>query len=86
MHDNSTALAHTFPRLLSRDELHALLRPGMRPTSFFNWLWKATRLHQFPRPLVIAGRTVAWREDEVGAWIESRPRSSRENGPRRQAA
>ena len=29
----------------------------------------------FPRPVRIGKRTVAWRSDEIAAWIDSRPRA-----------
>jgi predicted DNA-binding transcriptional regulator AlpA len=85
--DNRTPVVTTsapspLPRLLSREELHLRLRPNLKSQSFLNWLWKATHRHGFPRPLLLAGRSVAWREDEVRDWVESRPRSNRQNGPR----
>lgn len=82
----TTSAPTPLPRLLSREELHACLRPRLLAQSFVNWLWKATHRHGFPRPLLLAGRSVAWREDEVRAWVESRPRSHRDNGPRRTQA
>ena len=41
---------------------------------------KKSALHElinagdFPRPVKLGSRSVAWRSDEVQAWIESRPR------------
>ncbi len=31
---------------------------------------------EFPKALKIGPRAVRWREDEIRAWIESRPRST----------
>jgi hypothetical protein len=70
--------APPLPRLLSRVELHALIGRGQRAGSFTNWLYRATRLHGFPRPVLMGARAVAWREDEVRAWLESRPRGGGE--------
>ena len=30
----------------------------------------------FPRPLQVGAKAVRWRESEVAAWLESRPRST----------
>ena len=35
---------------------------------------------EFPPPVHIGPRAVAWREDEVWAWVESRPRAVRPRG------
>ena len=35
-------------------------------------LYSAMDLHDFPRPVKIGLRSVAWIEDEVDAWIRSR--------------
>lgn len=32
----------------------------------------------FPKPLKLSARSVAWREDEIQKWIESRPVSGGE--------
>lgn len=72
----------TIPRLLRREQLHELLGRGQKRGSFSNWLARATAERGFPRPIVIAGRSVAWREDEVAAWVDSRPRSDASRSPR----
>lgn len=36
---------------------------------------------QFPRPRKLSERASAWREDEVRAWIESRPFAERPVAP-----
>jgi prophage regulatory protein len=40
-------------------------------------IYRLARKGQFPRPrkLTAGGRSSAWREDEVQAWIDSRPAS-----------
>ena len=37
-------------------------------------LWGMMRRGEFPKALRIGQQKVAWREDEVRQWIESRPR------------
>ena len=37
---------------------------------------------KFPQPLRIGARAVAWREDEIEAWIRQRPRSGSERPKR----
>ena len=37
-------------------------------------LWKWMRSGRFPRALRIGEQKLAWREDEIRAWIDSRPR------------
>jgi predicted DNA-binding transcriptional regulator AlpA len=68
--------------LLSREQLRAAIGRGQKTGSFNNWLARATRERRFPRPLVIAGRSVAWRQDEVQAWIDAQPRSDASRSPR----
>ena len=38
-------------------------------------LWKKVREGEFPKPLNIGNGRIAWRSDEIDAWIESRPRA-----------
>ena len=58
------------PRLMSRAEVERLT--GLSTSS----LYRAMREGEFPEPLRIGRRAVRWRADEVGAWIEGRPRAS----------
>ena len=37
-------------------------------------LWRLERKGKFPQRINISSNRVGWYEDEVGAWIESRPR------------
>jgi prophage regulatory protein len=39
-------------------------------------LWRLVRSGEFPAPVKVGARRVAWRESEVRAWIESRERAS----------
>ena len=34
-------------------------------------IYKKIRSEEFPRPLVIAKRLVAWRQSEINSWIKS---------------
>jgi len=62
------------PKLLKLPEVTA--RTGLpRPS-----VYRGMRDGQFPRPVKIGVRSVAWVESEVDAWIESRIRESRKNG------
>ena len=38
-------------------------------------IYRATANGGFPRPLKLTAQTVAWRESEINAWIDSRPRA-----------
>ena len=58
------------PRLLKRREVEKATRLS-RAT-----LYRLMSSGKFPRPVCLGARSVAWREDEVAAWIESRPASN----------
>ena len=60
-------------RLLSQAEVCAKL--GIDPSTLWSWY----KSGHFPAPIVLGPgdgirTTIRWREDEVDAWIESRPR------------
>ena len=56
-------------RLLTKKQLQEII-----PLSH-STIWEMTRRGEFPRAIKICGSNrVAYREDEVRAWIESRPR------------
>ena len=40
-----------------------------------SWIYDAIEHGDFPKPVRVGVRAVAWHEDEVVAWIESRPRA-----------
>ncbi|MEE8502675.1 MAG: AlpA family phage regulatory protein [Kiloniellales bacterium] len=66
MHDNQL---YELPcRLLTRKQLLEIV-PFSYPT-----IWELMRRGAFPKALHIGAQKVAWREDEVRAWIDSRPR------------
>jgi predicted DNA-binding transcriptional regulator AlpA len=54
-------------KLIFRKELCEMLHVSA-PTV---WVW--TVRHNFPKPIVVVGRS-AWYADEVEAWVASRPR------------
>ena len=66
MHDNQ--LDELPCRLLTRKQLLEIV-PFSYPT-----LWGMMRRGAFPKALRIGAQKVAWREDEIREWIESRPR------------
>ena len=41
---------------------------GLRRTT----IYKKLKLEEFPRPVSLGGRSVAWVSDEVDAWIQAR--------------
>ena len=55
-------------RIIRRDEL--LRRVPFSKTTLFQKI----QAGEFPAPLSLGARAVGWREDEVQAWIDSRPR------------
>ena len=55
-------------RLLTRSQLLEIV-PFSYPT-----IWELMRRGEFPKALRIGRQKVAWREDEVREWIDSRPR------------
>lgn len=80
--EHDTCRAHTVPTFLSRKALHARLKPELKPLSFANWLGRAVAKWGFPEPVRFGARGVSWREDEVIAWLDSRPRGGRFDGRR----
>lgn len=58
------------PPLLTRHEVERLT--ALSTSS----LYRAMRQGDFPEPLRIGERSVRWRADEVGAWIDQRPRAA----------
>jgi prophage regulatory protein len=56
-------------RILNAKE--TLSRAGFRARST---LWRKVRHREFPAPVDLGGGRVGWFEDEVVAWMESRPR------------
>ena len=60
----------TTDRLLRLSEV--LARCGLSRSS----LYRMMRDGSFPEPLKVGVRAVRWRESEIEAWLESRPRAS----------
>ncbi len=57
-------------RLLTKKQLLEIV-PFSYPT-----IWGLMRRGAFPKALRIGAQKVAWREDEVRAWVDSRPRQN----------
>jgi prophage regulatory protein len=55
-------------RLLRRFDVEAKIGHGR------SWIYAAMQAGEFPRAVSIGPRSVAWYEDEIDAWIASRPR------------
>jgi len=53
-------------RLLRRPEVEA--RTGLARSTIYDWMSRG----EFPRPVRLGARIVAWRESDVAAWLESR--------------
>lgn len=58
-------------RLLRRTEVTT--RTGLGRTSIYRGIANGS----FPKPVQIGPRSVAWREQDVSAWIESRTEGTR---------
>ena len=43
-------------------------------------IYQMVKDREFPAPVQLGAKSVAWRSDDVAAWIESRPKVSREGG------
>ena len=56
------------PRMLRVAEV--VSRTGLSRTS----LWRRLRAGDFPRPIQLGPNSVGWRDSEIEAWLESRPR------------
>ena len=54
------------PRLLRRPEVEA--RTGLSRSTLYDWMKRG----DFPQPVKLGTRLVAWRESDVTAWLESR--------------
>jgi hypothetical protein len=75
--------ARSLPALLTSSALHQRLHPDLTLGSWRNWLKLAIKKHAFPAGVRVGDRAVLWREDEVLAWLEGRPRGGRFDGRRR---
>ncbi|MGB0733316.1 MAG: helix-turn-helix transcriptional regulator [Pontibacterium sp.] len=53
-------------RLIRRSEVERLT--GLARSTIYARMEQGT----FPRPVSLGGRSVAWRSDEINAWIEER--------------
>ena len=57
---------HTPDRVLRRREVEA--RVGVSRSTLYEWMKQG----EFPLPIKLGKRAVAWRESDVTAWLESR--------------
>lgn len=58
-------------RLLRRHDVET--RTGISRSSIYAWM----KCGDFPQPVKLGTRLVAWRESDINAWLESRkPRAS----------
>ena len=53
-------------RLIRRPEVEA--RTGLSRSTLYDWMKRG----EFPQPVKLGARLVAWREHDVAAWLESR--------------
>lgn len=52
--------------LLRRREVEA--RTGLSRSTLYHWM----KLGEFPQPVKLGARIVAWRESDVAAWLDTR--------------
>ncbi|SDJ15162.1 helix-turn-helix transcriptional regulator [Lutimaribacter saemankumensis] len=52
--------------LLRRHMVEA--RTGLSRSTIYDWMKRG----EFPKPVKLGARLVAWRESEINAWLESR--------------
>jgi prophage regulatory protein len=55
--------------LLRWNQIHPRYQPKSRVQ-----VWRDIRAKKFPAPISLGPRSVAWFEDEILAWLASRPR------------
>jgi prophage regulatory protein len=74
MHPPKSAHAVTLPltRYLRRPEVQRVTGLGQ------DSIYRGGREGWFPRPYKLSERATGWREDEVRAWLESRPETNPE--------
>lgn len=53
-------------KLLRRPDVEA--RTGLSRSTIYDWMKRG----EFPQPVKLGSRLVAWRENDIGDWLESR--------------
>lgn len=53
-------------RILRRPEVES--RTGLSRSTIYDWMKRG----EFPQPVKLGARLVAWRESDVNAWLEAR--------------
>ena len=53
-------------KLLRRPEVE--VRTGLSRSTIYDWMNRG----EFPKPVKLGTRLVAWRESDISAWLESR--------------
>ena len=62
-------------RILTLRELAQRVRPGLNEKVSRTYFWRLVRANQMPAPLRISHNRIGWREEEIEAWLASRPRA-----------
>ncbi|NRP29374.1 MULTISPECIES: AlpA family transcriptional regulator [unclassified Aliiroseovarius] len=57
-------------KLLRRPEVEA--RTGLSRSTLYDWMKRG----EFPQPVKLGTRLVAWRESDIAAWLENRQQRS----------
>lgn len=65
-HHAQWAVSQRVEKLLRRPEVEA--RTGLSRSTIYDWIKRG----EFPQPVKLGTRLVAWRESDVTAWLESR--------------
>lgn len=53
-------------KLIRRPEVET--RTGLSRSTIYDWIKRG----EFPKPVALGARLVAWRESDVNAWLEAR--------------
>ena len=62
---------HPLGRLLRRPDVEKLV--GLKRA----WIYQLMRQEEFPLPVRLGARAVAWRESDISEWIAARPIAER---------
>ena len=62
----------------NKDRLMSCPEVEKRICASHSFIYREMQKGTFPRPLKLSPRAVRWRESEIEAWLEGRPRAERD--------